>query len=175
MISITAVFLLIEAARAGEHGKGFAVVANEVGRLTEQSQYTVSTIQTTIEKVEEAFENLSTNGQQLLSFIDKEVQLQFDAYLNTGEQYYDDAEMVYQMSAKFTDMVDNIAKSVTSVNNAIIDVNDRTSKPLESTSEIQKHLGHTGTVMGDVAYTSENLAQLAMDLNEVINQFKVSN
>lgn len=164
----------IEAARAGEHGRGFAVVASEVGRLAEQTQSTVATIQTTIEKVQDAFINLSENGHHLLKFIDEEVQSQFDAYLNTGEQYYDDSESLYQMTVEFNDLVNSISNSVSSVNNAIVDVNDRTGKSLDSTSEIQIQLGHTVTVMEDVAHTTENLAQLAMDLSEATMQFIVS-
>lgn len=164
----------IEAARAGVQGKGFAVVANEVGRLAEQTQNAVASIQITIEKVERAFENLSENGQLLLNFIDKEVQSQFDAYLNTGEKYYDASESAYQTSQELTNMVNNIAKSVTSVNKAIIDVNERTNKSLMSTSEIQVQLGHTVTVMGDVARTTESLAQLAVKLNESTMKFRIS-
>ncbi len=164
----------IEAARAGEQGKGFAVVATEVGRLASQSKSTVDIIQTTIAKVEDAFVNLSANGQELLMFIDKDVQQQFDAYLNTGENYYDDAELVYQMSAKFAEMVRTISDAVSSVNDEIIKVNERTGKSLESTSEIQEQLGRTVSVMGDVSKTTEDLAKLAVELNSATTQFKVS-
>ncbi len=164
----------IEAARAGEQGKGFAVVAGEVKRLAQQTQNTVATIQSTVVKVQEAFDNLSENGQQLLSFIDKEVQTQFDAYLNTGGQYYDVSESVYQMSLQLAELVTNITTSVSSVNRAIIEVNDRTGKSLENTSEIQQQLNHTVSVMEDVAHTTESLAQLALDLNDSSRQFRIS-
>lgn len=164
----------IEAARAGEQGKGFAVVADEVKRLAQQTQNTVDVIQTTVVKVQEAFENLSENGYHLLNFIDKEVQTQFDAYLNTGEQYYDVSESVYQMSLQLAELVTEIATSVSSVNNAVIDVNDRTGKSLESTNEIQQQLNHTVSVMEDVAHTTESLAQLALDLNEASRQFHIA-
>ncbi len=163
----------IEAARAGEQGKGFAVVADEVKRLAMQTQNTVATIQSTVLKVQEAFNNLSENGQQLLSFIDKEVQTQFDAYLNTGEQYYDVSESVYQMSLQLSELVTNISVSVSSVNKSIVDVDDRTSKSLQSSSEIQQQLDHTVAVMEDVAHTTESLAQLALDLNEATRQFHI--
>lgn len=63
----------IEAARAGEQGKGFAVVAEEVRKLAEQSSTTVSGIQNVINKVQEAFQNLSESSQEILSFIDQNV------------------------------------------------------------------------------------------------------
>jgi methyl-accepting chemotaxis protein len=164
----------IEAARAGEHGRGFAVVASEVSKLADQSQKSVATIQITIEKVQEAFENLSDNGQQLLGFIDNEVQAQFDAYLNAGEHYYADAETVYEISSKVKELVSDMAKSVNAVNKAITDVNGRTGMTLESTSEIQENLSRTVSVMEDIANTTENLAELATDLNASTLQFKVS-
>ena len=163
----------IEAARAGEHGKGFAVVADEVKRLANQSQNTVATIQTTVLKVQEAFDNLSDNGSHLLSFIDQDVQAQFDAYLNTGDQFYGVSQSAYQMSLKLEELVKKITSSVSTVNKAIIDVNDRTGKSLDNTSEIQKQLNHSVTVMEDIAHSTEGLTQLALDLNTASRQFHI--
>lgn len=48
----------IEAARAGQAGKGFAIVANEVARLSEKSQESISAVET-------ACGNLRKNIDQL--------------------------------------------------------------------------------------------------------------
>ncbi len=50
----------IEAARAGEHGRGFAVVADEVRKLAERTQKSLSEINTTINVVTQSIEKNST-------------------------------------------------------------------------------------------------------------------
>ncbi|MBA8980886.1 methyl-accepting chemotaxis protein [Clostridium saccharobutylicum] len=70
----------IEAARAGEQGKGFAVVAEEVRTLAEQSADAVQSIQETISKVQGAFKNSIDTGNDILEFINKNVQEQFSSY-----------------------------------------------------------------------------------------------
>lgn len=59
----------IEAARAGEHGRGFAVVADEVRKLAERTQKSLSEINVTInvivQSIQEASENMNHNSQDI--------------------------------------------------------------------------------------------------------------
>ncbi len=60
----------IEAARAGEHGRGFAVVADEVRKLAERTQKSLSEIDVTIsvvvQSVSSASENIRDNSQKVV-------------------------------------------------------------------------------------------------------------
>jgi len=59
----------IEAARAGEHGRGFAVVADEVRKLAENTQKTLTEINATInvivQSIHEASEQMAHNAQNI--------------------------------------------------------------------------------------------------------------
>lgn len=163
----------IEAARAGESGKGFAVVVTEVGNLATQTKETVDIIQATIQKVRDAFSALSDNGKELLSFVDEEVQPQFDAYLNTGENYYCDADYVYQLSREQADMVSNLVCAIGQVEKAVKEVEETSVISLESTVHIKEQINHTTTGMEEVLQATENIADAAEELNKSTNQFAV--
>ncbi len=163
----------IEAARAGEAGRGFAVVATEIGNLANQTQKTVGTIQETIQKVQEAFEVLSQNGEALLTFVDEEVQQQFDAYLNTGEHYYNDSQYVYALSEEQAQMVEGMVRAIEEVTRAVEHVENTSTASLESTTNIQDEISHTTTGMGEVVKATESIAESAEELNQSALEFKM--
>lgn len=105
----------IEAARAGEQGKGFAVVAEEVKKLAEQSSQAVTGIQDTIVKVQDAFKNLSGNGNDVLKFINEDVDPKFKEFGNMGNQYYNDSDFVSKMSEEIASMSEELTATINQV------------------------------------------------------------
>lgn len=163
----------IEAARAGVQGRGFAVVAEEVGKLAEESSQTVTTIQNTIPKIQAAFKYLSESGHDLLKYIDEDVNKQYDSYLNTGEQYYKDAEYVSAMSNDILTMTEQITASIEQVNKVVQVVTENSQKSSENTDGISSSIKEASVGMEQIAKTTQSQAELAQHLNESVQKFKI--
>jgi len=163
----------IEAARAGEQGKGFAVVAEEVKKLAEQSAEAVKNIQETIVKVQNAFKNSIDTGNDILEFININVQEQLSDYGKTGNQYYSDADFVSTMSENIAAMSEEITATVGQVSEAMQNMAETSQKSSEQAETIKESMNETTQALEHVALTAQNQAEIAQKLNEIIQKFKI--
>ena len=163
----------IEAARAGEQGKGFAVVAEEVRKLAEQSSQAVIGIQDTIVKVQDAFKNLSGNGEDVLKFINENVDPQFEDFENVGNQYYSDSDFVSKMSEEIASMSEELTATVDQVSEAVQNMSGTAQKSSENAEIIKISVDETTKAIGQVAITAQSQAELAQKLNEIVHKFKL--
>ncbi|RMC99839.1 methyl-accepting chemotaxis protein [Clostridium autoethanogenum] len=163
----------IEAARAGEQGKGFAVVAEEVRELAEQSSQAVTGIQDTIIKVQDAFKNLSENGNDVLKFMNEDVDPQFQDFGNMGSQYYDDSDFVSRMSEEIASMSEELTATVSQVSNAVQDVAENAQDSSEHSEAIKASIDETAKAIVEVSKTAQSQAELAQKLNEMVQKFKI--
>lgn len=163
----------IEAARAGEQGRGFSVVAEEVRKLAEQSSAAVTGIQDTIVKVQDAFKNLSEYSNDVLKFINENVEPQFVDFENMGKQYYSDSEFVSKMSEEIASMSEELTATVDQVSEAVQTMALTSQKSSEHTETIAESIDETTKAIGQIAMTAQEQAELAQKLNELVLKFKL--
>lgn len=163
----------IEAARAGEQGKGFAVVADEVRKLAEESAVTVSKIQEVTSKVSQAFENLSKNAQDVLSFIDDKVTPDYKLFVNTSKQYGDDSVGFSNVSSEIENAMVTVNATILEVKKAIENVSATAQESNASSEEILASINETATIIQEIAKSTQSQAELAEKLNSMVNKFKL--
>ncbi len=116
----------IEAARAGEAGKGFAVVADEIRVLADNSRDTANNIQTINEQVIKAVQELSSNSNTIITYIEENILPDYDSFVNSGDQYRKDASHIRHAMERFADqtkelnsLVRNIIDSITTITQGV--------------------------------------------------------
>ncbi|MBU3159747.1 methyl-accepting chemotaxis protein [Clostridium frigoris] len=163
----------IEAARAGEQGKGFAVVADEVRKLAEASEATVKRIQEVTLKVEKAFQNLSINTQDILSFIENKVKPDYGVFVDTSKQYGDDAMVFNELSSNIGASMNIVNETVSGINKAIENVAATAEQSVASSEEILASVNESVMAIEEISKASQNQAILAEKLNGMIQKFKL--
>ncbi|MBK5242390.1 MAG: methyl-accepting chemotaxis protein [Clostridium sp.] len=163
----------IEAARAGEQGRGFAVVAEEVKKLAEQSAQAVIDIQDTIIKVKQAFKGSIDTGNDILQYINIQVNEQFDCYGETGNQYYNDSDFVSKMSEEIAAMSEEITATVGQVSQAVQEMAQASQKSSEKSEIIKENMDETTKAIEQAALTAQGQSELAQRLNEMVQKFKI--
>ncbi len=146
----------IEAARAGEAGRGFAIVADEIRKLAEDSKNTVTEIQGVTKLVVNSVKSLTQNSEKALKFIDTTVIQDYKSMVDTGEQYYKDAEAINELVADFSATAEELAASIQNMVKAINEVT------------ISNNEGAQGTQ--NIAEKSTNIMQMAGKVSELIKE-----
>lgn len=162
----------IEAARAGEHGQGFAVVADEVRKLAEE----VSDSVTDITGIVTTIHNESSIVTQSLEAGYKEVELGTSQIEDTSAKFSDINKAVTEMVHNIqivTDNLSDIAAGTQQMNSSVQEIaaiSEESSAGIEETSATTQQ---TGSTIEEVAGSSNDLAKLAGELNDLIHQFKL--
>jgi len=103
----------IEAARAGEHGRGFAVVADEVRKLAERTQKSLSEIDTTIhtlvQSISEIVKNIENNTDEINKINDsmKEIEQIDNRNMEVLDEISETSEEIKEISSKIKKEVSN--------------------------------------------------------------------
>jgi len=163
----------IEAARAGEHGKGFAVVADEVRKLAEDSSSTVQRIQEVTTRVEKAFQNLSSNAQDVLIFMDNNVKPDYKLFVDTSKQYGTDAIVFNKMSSDIGASMNIVNETVAEIQKAIENVSATAEESVASSEEILASVNESVMAIQEITKASQDQAILATKLNGMVQKFNL--
>lgn len=163
----------IEAARAGEHGRGFAVVADEVRHLAEASKEAVQSVKTTITEVQDAFKLMGDSSNNLLKFMDGEINQEFYNFMKIGQQYEEDGIFMSSMSEDVAAMSQEITAIVAQVSEAIQGVADMAQNSSEGITAVRDNMDESVQVIGQVAQTAQDQAELVQSVQGAVLKFQI--
>ncbi|MGM7634339.1 methyl-accepting chemotaxis protein [Bacillus sp. Hm123] len=161
----------IEAARAGEHGKGFAVVASEVRKLAEQSgnaaqeiHALVGTITAHTDRVVQEMDSNNASVQKGKEMIDI-----------TGATFADISQAVERVQAEANDVTTAIHNMHENIQSIVQDTNSIVSisgEFMDESQTVAAAIQEESAMMEEVAAAANELAHMAIELQESVSQFK---
>lgn len=105
----------VEAANAGAAGRGFAAVAKEVRDLAHSSQETANRIQDINQIITTVVRNLSENAQKLINYMNQSVLTEFQAFVQSGSQYKEDAAYIRRIMDEFHERTKRLENSMSGI------------------------------------------------------------
>ena len=137
----------VEAANAGTAGKGFAMVAREVRELSNSTQETAGRIQEINDVVTASVYNLSENASQLIDYMSQTVLKEFQAFVESGSQYKEDAAYIRRIMDDFHRQTQSLTHSMSGIADSIGTINKAID---ESASGISGMAGNTRNLAADM-------------------------
>ena len=162
----------IEAARAGHQGRGFAVVADEVRKLAEQSQEATQQVTTLMNENQRNIDN----AHLALSAGEKDAKTGTEVVTAAGKAFHDIADIVNQLSLQAQE-AGTAAKNAEKGNQQIVSSIHEITKISKDTDNQAQNvyiaIEKQSAPIEQVSDASQKLAQMTLDLQTAVSQFKL--
>ncbi len=161
----------IEAARAGEAGKGFAVVADEIRKLAEQSAGFTAEIRGVIDELKVKAES----AVDMMEASKKMVAEQSEKVVETSDKFEEISRAVENTKTIVKD-INKASGTIEKENRNVIKVVENLSSIAEDTAAMTEEAAASVDTqvqsINDISQASENLAHIAMDLQNEVAKFR---
>lgn len=149
----------IEAARAGDQGRGFAVVADEVRNLAARTQ-------TSTEEIRKIIENLQSGSREAVAAM--------ESGRKQARESVEQAGCAGVALKAITSAIGEITTMNRQIADAALQQREVTLEVNENITTINRVAENTFSHATELAGASEELTQLALELQEQVGRFKVS-
>lgn len=162
----------IEAARAGENGRGFAVVAEEVRKLAEQSQGAAKKIAHLIGEIQDDTNKAVIAMQEGTNEVNTGTELVDIA----GKAFQDIAVLIIEVSDQvkgISTAIGQMASGSQQIVSSVIEIDTVSKKTAIEAQTVSAATQEQSASMEEIAASSQTLAKMAYDLQEVVSHFRL--
>jgi len=162
----------IEAARAGDAGSGFAVVADEVRKLAEGSAKAADEIAILIKQTQDD----TRTAVKSIELGSKEVTEGKDVVTRTGQSLDEIVEVLRSsndMARRISAATKELSRGMKNVTASIDEISTSAEKNASATQETAASMEQMTSSMEDVASSAQKLSDMAIQLGEHVNRFKI--
>ena len=164
----------IEAARAGEAGRGFAVVADEIGKLATNSAEAAAEIQMVSKQVIDAVNELATEAEKMIKFMDETAMTGYEKLLETSKDYQNDVGEMNEMMTEFAASSEGLKGNIESIKDAVGAVNIAIEENTRGINNVSEATVNITSSVDDIGMEANSNMDIANGLDTEVNRFKLN-
>jgi methyl-accepting chemotaxis protein len=133
----------------------------------------VGTIQKTVGSVQKAFDDLVTDSNTFLEFLNNTVTPDYSNFVTIAKQYGNDALSISEISNKIAEMTSGIERIMGEVSLAIQNIAESSQRTANNSTKIMDAVSDVAKEVDGVSRRSQEQKKIADTLNHVIGQYKL--